>query len=119
MSLAIAHFAVGYAGGVLLMALFWGRVSYFGAVVSSIWGVFPDLHHLMPEGSWYQVYWYYGFHETRWADFCWFHYTMDQLDPNDTIEVALGAVVMAVAVTLIVEVWLARQTEKSLTSSPP
>lgn len=101
MSQALAHFAVGF-GGFLLVVLVCGYENEWwvmsGAVLSGFWALVPDFHHMLRivhsgVESWYYVW----VHETIVANLFWFHRFMDTVDPGNSN----GALFVALVFLLI------------------
>lgn len=104
MPLALTHFFVGFGLGTLLMYYLWGRVSYFGAALSGIWAVVPDLYQLFPEGTWYRAAYGAVLHDSRIGDLFWFHHLLDGVDVNDTVTAVFLSLWFAVGAVLFVDV---------------
>lgn len=95
MSLALAHFAIGFGSTTLLWTAFKKDETDHMLpvlVLGSIWSMMPDIHHIMP--IFHEPYSQY-IHESAVAYLFWFHRGIDVLDPQDSLEA------MAIAVAYV------------------
>lgn len=94
MSLEIGHFAAGASTALLAVnlvppqirrkAVSYGFDPGFAAILAGLWAMFPDAAVFVGRLK--------AFHESAWANICFFHYTLDRLDVNNSIWVSVGLV---------------------------
>lgn len=97
MSQGITHFAVGATFTTLLVTFLIPNVRYprTWVLVGGGWAMVPDAVKLYHHPVLVEI------HDSPWADVFWFHYTMDRLDPTDSVlfgAVTLGALIAVTAV---------------------
>ncbi len=91
--LAIVHFVIGTALGLLLLTQITDRVdnSTIG-VLSGIWALGPDMNKFIPELTF--------LHDSVWSNVFWFHPIIDSLEtafPNAEAFMALAFLLFTVA----------------------
>ncbi|MFW5963718.1 MAG: hypothetical protein ACOCQM_02540 [Natronomonas sp.] len=99
MSLAVTHFAVGATLTTLLVTLFVPNVTYprVWTLLGGGWGMVPDIGQVYS----HPVAWV--FHGSRWADFFWFHRTLDVVDVSDSALVGAVAIAALIVTTAVAE----------------
>lgn len=101
MSTGLAHFAVGGILTALVVTIVLPDVRYPRLIVTlgGVWGIVPDGWRITPINRNA----FEAFHASPWADLFWFHYTLDRLDPADSLWIGLGAAVGFLLVTILAE----------------
>lgn len=97
----IAHFAFGAAMTSLVVTFLVPTVRYPRTLVAvgGGWAMLPDVHRIAPIGAARLR----ELHGSVWADACWFHRTLDQLDPSDSEEFAALLLGLFLVATLVGE----------------
>ena len=106
MSMAIGHFAFG-AGTVLAGYQLSrpeirrkGPSKWLVAIVGGLWAMFPDLAKFVDGLE--------GFHDSLWANVCFFHQILDRIDTYDSIlggAILVGYMGVFIVSLLISDVW--------------
>ncbi|MCL9816654.1 hypothetical protein [Natronocalculus amylovorans] len=77
MAPAIVHFAVGFVIGLFILSILpITRYRLTGAFLAGVWGVVPDVHHIMDNGA--RANRVYEIHNSQISDIFFFHYTLDR-----------------------------------------
>lgn len=90
MSLAITHFVFGATMTALTVAILASDSGFphTTSVAGGIWAMLPDVHFVSPVAR-DQI---YAIHGSVWADLFWFHYTLDRIDPDESLAFATALV---------------------------
>lgn len=82
MSMDIAHFAFGATLTSLVITFLIPTVWFPRTIIllGGGWAMLPDIHRISPVAHRSLR----TFHDSRWADICWFHRSLDTLDPTDS-----------------------------------
>jgi len=98
----IGHFFVGYTGTLagLLLSGKHKEIEHDGmvAMAGGFFAMLPDAHWVLPEPL--KSEWHHGFHNSEWANICFFHRIIDTSLPKDKPIHAFPFMVSAVAVSL-------------------
>ena len=81
----IGHFFVGYTGTLagLLLSGKHKEIEHDGmvAMAGGFFAMLPDAHWVLPEPL--KSEWHHGFHNSEWANICFFHRIIDTSLPKD------------------------------------
>mgnify|MGYP000339075994 CR=1 FL=1 len=101
MSMAIAHFAVGSAGTILVVTFLLPDVPYprLLSLLGGGWAMVPDFHWISPVFTAELKL----FHGSPLANVFWFHNALDVADATDSKLFAAGALSVLVASTAVAE----------------
>lgn len=98
--LSIGHFFTGVTvtSGLLLLSGLSGGVTHDGmiAMAGGLVAMLPDIHQIAPNGSTLKEK-LYGFHNSYWANLCFGHRIIDQLDTGDAYKYAAIPIATGVA----------------------
>ncbi len=109
MSMALAHFSIGATFviiGLILTRRYTSPRLPLAIVAGGLWGMGPDVHWVIPHAGLSER--IAAFHSTHWADFFAFHYTLDVVDPANSVATTahcLALFVLATAVLSVVQYW--------------
>lgn len=99
MSEALTHLAIG--GSLTVLIVTTGNVDLDHprrwVVAGALWGLVPDAGKLTPLPR------MPAFHDSAWANLFWFHRTIDQLDPGDSVPLAIGTALVFLLILGIAE----------------
>ncbi|QCC52113.1 hypothetical protein [Halapricum salinum] len=101
MSMAIAHFAMGSACTILVVAVLLPSVPYprVLGLLGGGWAMIPDFHWISPVFAAELKL----FHGSALANVFWFHNALDVADTTDSKAVAAGALALLAVATAVAE----------------
>lgn len=101
---AIVHFAVGLAGGLLvLLFVDWEQpLEFLFLFASGIWAMLPDGHWMLSAfGFAGAAAVWKSFHQTAWANLFWFHHFLDASETGqNNLEAGASLLLLFVAVAV-------------------